>query len=154
MNEDQAITSAEITQLWAAYVNDSALICQLEYFWATVEDEDIKSLIKHGLNLAQSHKTKLTEIFNQENYPIPYGFHSNEDVNLNAPRLYSDAFVLYYLQQGSKTASQAYNVSLSLAGREDVYNFFSECLQEQSELLKKLIQFAIQSPLCCISITS
>lgn len=136
--ENQSLTSAEITQLWAAYMNDAALTCQLQYFLAKTEDEDIKQLVTHGLNLAESHVTKMTEIFNKENYPIPYGFNLDEDVDVNAPRLYSDTYTLYYLQQGSQIAMQAYSVSLGLAGREDVYNFFSDCLQEQIEFLKMI----------------
>ncbi|MFD1361849.1 DUF3231 family protein [Lentibacillus salinarum] len=136
--ENQSLTSAEITQLWAAYMNDCALECQLQYFWAKVEDEDVKTVVQQGLELAQSHIPKIADLFKKENFPIPYGFKLDEDVDINAPRLYSDHFVLYYLQQGAKTAMQAYGVSLSLVGREDVYHYFSQCHREQDELLKQV----------------
>ncbi|SFB21740.1 Protein of unknown function [Lentibacillus halodurans] len=143
-DKSQGLTSADITQLWAVYMNDCALECQLQYFSEIVKDEDIKSLVQHGLNLTQSHIPKITEIFNSERYPIPYGFKLDEDVDINAPRLYSDAYILYYLQQGAQTAIQAYSINLSLAGREDVYNYFSECLQEQDEWLK-MVNTVLQS---------
>ncbi|QKY71553.1 DUF3231 family protein [Lentibacillus sp. CBA3610] len=134
--ENQSLTSAEITQLWAAYMNDNALECQLQYFLMKVNDEDIQLILQKSLNVVQSHILQITEIFNKESYPIPYGFSLDDDVDVNAPKLFSDAYILNYLQQGFKTALEAFSISLSLAGREDVYNFFSECLREQDELLK------------------
>lgn len=144
LENNQSLTSAEITQLWVIYMQDSAVTCQLQYFLAITNDEDITQLVQHGLNLAQSHITKITEIFNQEQYPIPYGFNTDEDVNISAPRLYSDSFSLYYLQQGAIISMQAHSVSLGLAGREDVYHFFSECLMEQITFLK-MINDVLQS---------
>ncbi|TFJ93270.1 DUF3231 family protein [Lentibacillus salicampi] len=137
-NVEHSLTSAEITQLWAAYMQDCALMCQLQYFLVKTEDNEIKQLVQHGLDLPQSHIPTLTEIFNKENYPIPYGFNLDEDTDVNAPKLYSDSYTLYYLQQGAQIATQAYSISLGLAGREDVYNYFSECLQEQIEFLKMI----------------
>ncbi|ALX48836.1 DUF3231 family protein [Lentibacillus amyloliquefaciens] len=136
--ENQSLTSAEITQLWTTYMNDTGLICQLEYFSAHTEDEEVKQLVMHGLKLAQSHVTKIQEIFNKEIYPIPYGFNLNEDVDVSAPKLYSDSYTLYYLQQGAQLAIQAHSVSLGLAGREDIYHFFSGCVQEHIEFVKMI----------------
>ncbi|WP_164669800.1 DUF3231 family protein [Virgibacillus doumboii] len=130
------LTSAEITQLWTAYMNDAALICQLQYFLAKVEDNDIRPIIQHNLKLAQSHVVKISEIFNKEDYPIPYGFKLEEDVDVNAPKLYSDTYYLYYMQEGSKVTLQGYGISLSLAVRDDVYSYFYECIQEAGGLLK------------------
>ncbi|SFE01844.1 Protein of unknown function [Lentibacillus persicus] len=135
-NANQSLTSAEITQLWTTYMNDAGLICQLEYFTAQTEDEAIKQAAMHGLELAQSHINKIEDIFNKEDYPIPYSFKLKEDVDVNAPRLFSDSYLLYYLHQGAQVAIQAHSVSLGLAGREDVYDLFSDCLQEQISFIK------------------
>ena len=54
------LTSAEITSIWTAYMNDSGLICQLQYFLAKAEDEEIRPLIQQALELAQGNVTALT----------------------------------------------------------------------------------------------
>ncbi|HLR63561.1 MAG TPA: DUF3231 family protein [Lentibacillus sp.] len=136
--ENQSLTSAELTQLWSTYVNDCALACQLQYLLAKTEDNEASQLVQHGLNLAQSHITKIRDIFNNENYPVPYGFNLDEDVDVNAPRLYSDSFTLNYMHQSVQVAMQAHSVSLSLTGREDVYNFFAESLKDLIEFLKTI----------------
>jgi hypothetical protein len=96
------LTSAEVQALWTSYINDSAIACQFKYFLTIVEDEEIKPLVKQALDIAQGNLKTLTEIFNKEKYPIPYGFKLNEDVDVNAPRLYSDTYFLNYLHQASQ----------------------------------------------------
>ena len=132
------LTSAEITNLWTSYMNDKAAICQLKYFEAKCVDKDIKPLIEHALSISQSHITKITDIFNKETYPIPYGFNLEEDVDISAPRLYSDTFVLTYLEQMGKIGLNLYSGYLSYATRDDVYQFFSDCLAEGDGLLKQV----------------
>ena len=44
-------------------------------------------------DLSNQHFTELTNLFNQEELTIPDGFTDN-DVNINAPRLFADSFYL------------------------------------------------------------
>lgn len=49
------LTSAEITALWASYINDTAIACHFKYFLTIVEDEKIKALVKHAFEIAQGN---------------------------------------------------------------------------------------------------
>jgi hypothetical protein len=140
------LTSAEISQLWSAYMNDSLSICVLTYFLEKAEDPEIRSIIESALGIAQNHVKKLTFIFKKEDFPIPYGF-GEEDVNPTAPRLFSDSYFLYYLQQWSTIGIQAYGISLSLATRSDVFDYFSDCLDDSKSLLKKSINVLLSKGL-------
>ncbi|ALX49811.1 DUF3231 family protein [Lentibacillus amyloliquefaciens] len=131
------LTSAEITHLWTAYMNDTALICQLKYFLAKVEDEEIRPVIQHTIDVTNRHIETLTGIFNKENYPIPYGFKMDEDVDITAPRLYADTFFLGYLHNVGQIASQAYSISLSLSTRADIYRYFAEGHKEMTEITRQ-----------------
>ncbi len=119
-------------------MNDTALTCQFQQFLAKVEDEEIRPLIQQALDLAQGNIKTLTEIFNKEDYPIPYGFKMDEDVNVTAPRLFSDTYVLNYLHQGAQITLQAYSISLSLAVRADVYSYFNECISQLTDFLREV----------------
>ncbi|MEH7086950.1 DUF3231 family protein [Neobacillus drentensis] len=130
------LTSAEISQLWSAYMNDSLSICVLKYFLAKAEDPEIRLVVEYALGLAEAHIKKLTVIFKGEKFPIPYGF-KEEDVDITAPRLFSDPYFLYYLLQWSSLGLEAYSISLSLATRSDVFDYFSECIDDSKKLLKK-----------------
>ncbi|SFA94480.1 Protein of unknown function [Lentibacillus halodurans] len=128
------LTSAELSQIWTSYQNDTASICILKYFLNIVEDPDISALLERALHLSQTHIEKLTDIFNEENYPIPVGFSENKELNIEAPRLFSDQYLLHFMYQMSEISLNAYSVAKSLAVRSDIDTYFSGCLTEAGEL--------------------
>jgi hypothetical protein len=130
------LTSAELGQLWTQYLNDSASICLLTYFAEKAEDNEIKPIIEHALNLSKIHVQKIISIFNEENHAIPHGFKIEEDVDLTAPRLYSDSYVLNFVHNMAKIGLTSYPGSLSVAVREDITEFYMECLRETKQLYK------------------
>ncbi|QGH36218.1 DUF3231 family protein [Gracilibacillus salitolerans] len=131
------LTSAEITQLWNTYMNDSATICHLEHELHNAEDEQIKPMIQHALAISKSHIKRVTELLNKEGYPVPHGFKLDEDVHTTSPRLFSDAYSLIAINELGKVGLNAYSMALSVAVREDVYTFFSDCLRESDNVIKK-----------------
>lgn len=141
------LTSAEITSLWASYINDTAISCKFKYFLTTVEDEEIKPLIKQAFDIAQGNLKTQTEIFKKEKYPIPYGFKLNEDVDVSAPRLYSDSYILNYLHQSAQIALLGYSVNLSLAVRADIYSHFNECISQLTKFLREVKELLLSKGL-------
>ncbi|MFD1362897.1 DUF3231 family protein [Lentibacillus salinarum] len=133
-HESVKLTSAELSQLWISYQNDTASICILTYFLQTAEDSAAQSLLEHALKLSQTHVDKLTAIFNAEQYPIPIGFSENQDLNMEAPRLFSDQYLLHFMFQMSQVSLNAYSVAKSLAVRSDIDTYFAECLSESNKL--------------------
>jgi hypothetical protein len=128
------ITSAEIAQLWAQYLNDSGSICILTYFLEKTEDTEIKPVIEYALELSTKHIETLTSIFTEEKYAIPHGFKIEEDVDLTAPRLYSDNYVLNFIHQMSMVGLTTYSASLSASTRADITDFYMECISETMQL--------------------
>ncbi|WHY69492.1 DUF3231 family protein [Neobacillus sp. SuZ13] len=143
----EQLTSTEITALWTSYINDTAIACQFKYFLTIVEDEEIKALVKHAFEIAQGNLKTLTEIFNKEKYPIPYGFKLIEDINVNAPRLYSDTYFLNYLHHASQIALQGYSIHLSVSVRADVYSHFSECISQLINFLRDVKELLLSKGL-------
>jgi hypothetical protein len=130
------VTSSELSQLWGAYMNDSLTSCMLKYFVNIVEDTEIRPIVEFALNKAQLRLDQLTTKFNNEKYPVPYGF-TDEDVNTKAPRLYTDIYILNFLNQMGSMGMNAFNMAISFSARHDIYSFFSEGLREFNELHKK-----------------
>lgn len=127
------LTAAEISQLWGSYQNDTLAICMLRYFLNHVEDTEIRPLLQHALDLSQAHIPKLTAFFQEEGNAVPQGV-TEDDVNESAPRLFSDTYMLMYMQQVGKLSLNAYSVAVANATRQDLHNYFSECLREYAEL--------------------
>jgi hypothetical protein len=141
------LTAGEIGQLWVQYLNDSASICVLSFFLEKAEDEEIKPLIKYALELSQSHIQKVTAILTEEKNVVPYGFSIKEDVDLSAPRLYSDSFVLNFLNQMSKIGLTTYAGSTAASVRSDIRSYYMECLTETMELFKKSTEILLSKGL-------
>ncbi|MCM3586929.1 DUF3231 family protein [Mesobacillus maritimus] len=141
------LTAGEVTQLWAQYMNDSGSVCMLTYFAEKAEDEDIKPLIEYALKISQNHIEKLTSIFKEEKFAIPYGFKVEEDVNLQAPRLYSDSYALTFVHQMAMIGLTNYAAAVSASVREDISDYYMECLSETMELFKKAKQVLLQKGL-------
>lgn len=133
------LTSSEIANLWTQYMNDSLSICILTHSIEKAKDQDIKQVLEFALSLAESHIVKITEFFNQSNFPVPIGFSIEEDVNLNAPALFTDAFILNYLHVMTLLGLTGYAGAVATSSREDQLDYFIQCNIETMELQKRVI---------------
>lgn len=60
-----------------------------------------------------------------------------EDVDLTAPRLYSDGFVLNYINQMSKVGLTLYGAAVATSVRNDIKTYYMDCLTKTMELYKR-----------------
>lgn len=131
------LTSAEMGKLWTTYVGNSLARCVLNYYLQHIDDQDIKKVIKNALNLSETFVENIKEIFIQENFPIPIGY-TQEDVNLDAPRLFSDEFYLHYLKYTSKAGMSIYSIAIPIMTREDIRDFFINALNSTVNLITEV----------------
>ncbi|MCK0473976.1 DUF3231 family protein [Halalkalibacter sp. APA_J-10(15)] len=138
-NNNIRLSAAELSELWASYMNDSMSACVLKYFSNKVEDGDIRPVIDKALKLSLNHVDVIESIFKKEDYPIPIGFSQEHDVDINAPRLYADGYFLNYIKQMAQISMNNYSMAISLTAREDIYDYFSKCFVESNQLHKMAI---------------
>ena len=136
-NVTERLTSAEIGKLWATYMGNSMAKCILSYYLQHVEDENIKNLLENALKLTEEFLKTIKGIFEKENFPIPKGF-TEEDVNLNAPRLFEDEYYVHYLKYAAKAGMSIYNVGIPLVYRKDVNEFFRYCMDSTMDLMDQI----------------
>lgn len=127
------LTSSEIASLWASYIQNSMAVQILKYFLNTVEGSEIRAVIEKAHSLADHVVTDINKVFDEEEIPIPEGF-SDKDVNLEAPRLYTDSFMLVYINHMSKAGMLGTTGFLSMSARRDIRKFYKEILSEISDL--------------------
>ncbi|HEX7057036.1 MAG TPA: DUF3231 family protein [Bacilli bacterium] len=131
------LTSAEQGKLWATYLGNTMSICILRYALQHMEDQQIKAIAQKALDLTGQFAQSIKDIFMREGYPIPQGF-TDEDVNLGAPKLFSDEFYLFLLKYDGKIGLNLYGIAVSLCTRADVRAFFTQCWNSTAELLKQV----------------
>ncbi|MBM7600224.1 hypothetical protein JOC34_002615 [Virgibacillus halotolerans] len=143
MNEKKInLTSSEIASLWTGYMNDSMSKCVLGFMLKYIEDPDIKPVIQYTYDLTLEHLEQLLVIFEQENFAVPSGF-TEQDVNMNAPWLFSDVFCLTYVNHMAKVGMLSYSGFVSMSYREDIRNYFTKSLNETATLYNQSLEIAL-----------
>jgi hypothetical protein len=133
------LTSAEIANLWTQYINDSSSICILTHSIDKAVDPDIKGVLEFALGLAKSHIEKIKAFLSEDNYPIPKGFSVEEDVNLGAPPLFTDKFMLVYMHVMALLGLTGYAGAVATSTREDQITYFIKCNHETMELYQRIV---------------
>jgi hypothetical protein len=140
------LTASELSYLWTSYLADSMSVCVLKYFLVHVDDNDIKSLTTHALELSLKHVEFIRDIFIKEKIQIPQGF-TEHDVNLLVKRLFTDTFYLRYIRNMAKGGLVTYGRVLQNVYRHDIRTFYSECLIETLELDTKATTILLEKGL-------
>lgn len=139
------LTAAEISALWLQFMGDSMSICVYKYFLTIVENEEIKSILQLSLQLAESHIAKITVFFQEAEFQVPVGF-TAQDVNLGAPRLFTDEFLLFYSLIMTTHGLTAYGLAVTNCERQDIQNYFLDCIVTTKELFQKVTVAAESRP--------
>lgn len=137
------LTSSEIASIWTSFMQDSMANCVLASFLKHVEDEEIRSIVQGAYDVSATHLEKLTTIFQGEQIPTPTGFTYEHDVNLNAPRMYTDLFMLTYLNDMARMGLLGYSGFISMSARDDIRAYYREGLNETSELFERCSKAAL-----------
>ncbi|UJL47211.1 DUF3231 family protein [Virgibacillus sp. NKC19-16] len=136
------LTASELAQIWGNYMNASLYDGVLSYFKEKVEDGDIQSVIEDAHLIFQNQLTSLTDFLKNEGHPEPQGF-TNEDVNIYAPRLYTDGYMLQNAMQLGALGMNAASMAISLSAREDVYAYFSKSFSDYNAIHHKATLVAL-----------
>ena len=127
------LLSSEIAGLWNSYTGDTMIVCLLKQFLNRVDDSATRALLQQTSDLSAQHIQEVTDIFKQEKLPIPHGFDDN-DVNVDAPRIFTDAFYLTFLSFMARVGMHNYTLILNQLARSDIRAFFSKRIIEYIDL--------------------
>ncbi|MEN6348317.1 MAG: DUF3231 family protein [Syntrophomonas sp.] len=146
IQHDARLTSSEIAQLWATFMNYSLLTCIFSYFEKVAQKPPVKELMADTLSRMQKRVSFVAETFSRENIPIPMGF-TDQDVNLSAPALFSDEFLLHYLRNMIRVGMTLNALNINMATRPDILNFYNTVLQSIMQTNDKVIELQLSKGL-------
>lgn len=142
-HNDIKLTAGEIATLWSQYQSDTMAICVLKHFLSKVEDSDLYPVLQYALDRSQHHVKVISEIFDADKFPLPVGF-TDDDVNINAPPLFSDIFVAMYIRHMAILGMAAGTVAVGMCARADASRLFMEIVAETVELHNKARQLLLE----------
>lgn len=140
-NKDR-LTSSEISNLWTHYIRETLQVCVIKYKLLTIKDPEVHKIFLIALELSEKHIEIMRNIFSEANFPTPIGF-TDEDVNLDAPPLFTDLYCLEYIHTMTMHGAQAYSLAFSVSIREDIRNFYYQCNIDTMNLYNKSIEVLI-----------
>ncbi|GGH84116.1 hypothetical protein JOD43_001916 [Pullulanibacillus pueri] len=135
-NAKAQLTAAEIQGLWSNYMADSMALVFIKQFLGHCKDRDIISVLKHAIKLSTSHLKFISQTFENEGIAIPRGY-SDSDYNPEAPPLFTDSFLLFYIKNMTKTGLATYGAFLSGSSREDIRTYTTESLETTADLFNQ-----------------
>lgn len=142
-NKKLPLVATEIAGLWTTYEINSLSLCMHKHFLKNVDDKKTKALIQEALELSEKHNKDISNIFSLENIPTPLGF-GESDVNLDAPRLFTDTFYLFYLSNMASFGIDGYSLITRYVARSDIRRFFQDCIAEAGELYGKVVDLCLE----------
>src|SRR5690625_1858611 len=127
------LTSGEVSHLWTTYYFESLQKCGVRFFLQHVDDEKIKELLEGMLKLSDKRIKQVTKIFTKEGYPLPRGF-TDGDLNLKAPRLFSDILYINYSMETLKMELTTYSLPMLAAVKPEIQDFYYEVMQDTQQI--------------------
>lgn len=116
-------TSAEINHLWSTYFAESLSKTMLKHMVAKSKDPDFHNVLKSALDLSSQNILLMKDLFNKIEHPIPDAFGEN-DVNVNAPALFDEAFMVRYTRLMTKFILSNYSMAFGESTRSDFRELF------------------------------
>jgi hypothetical protein len=125
MPEKPALTSSELGVLWITYQQKTMVKRMLEYLIKHADDEQAKTIMEDLYHEISSIPDEIKDIFQQEGAAVPIGF-TQEDVNLDAPKLYENGFDITLIRMVKEISMGMHTLNITMSYREDVIELFQK----------------------------
>lgn len=135
----ETLTANEISNAWSAFMKNSMEIKFFAYFAETTEDPEISAMVVKMLNHRKRGTRYLEVIFQTENFAVPLGF-TDEDVSINAPKVFSDSFILSFCYDIVLFSISVFSSALLDCVRTDIREYFEQSLEENIKVRKEIIE--------------
>jgi len=120
-----SLTSTEIGVLWFQYMVDTMSLCVEKFSAAKEQDDQVRPIYQDALSIMEKTTAQIRQIFQNESIPLPQGF-TDDDINLDAPALYSDTYRLQYVKFKVNLRMAANGLAMAESSRSDVRKLYRD----------------------------
>ena len=136
------LTVTEISNIWSTFLKISMELRLFQYFNASADDMEIKNVTEKLVNHCEQGLNELHKIFKKEKLTAPIGF-TEEDVIIDAHKVFSDTFMLYFCHDITMLSMSTYPSALSDCSRRDVREFFQIVINFSMETQNELVDLMV-----------
>ncbi|MCM3544504.1 DUF3231 family protein [Priestia megaterium] len=123
MKSKNPISSSELGTLWLTYQEKTMILRVLEYFIEKSDDQQAKNIMGGLWQQLSYYVTKIKKIFQEQGIVIPIGF-NQEDVNLEAPKLYDNGFDIMFVRILKEISMGMYTLNMNMAYQDEVMEIY------------------------------
>ncbi|NMH67944.1 DUF3231 family protein [Bacillus sp. RO3] len=123
MQDKNPLSSSEIGSLWLTYQEKTLILRILEYFIEKADDREARNILGGLWQELNNYVMDMKKIFEREGVPVPIGFH-NEDVHLEAPKLYDNGFDIMFVRVLKEVSMGMYTMCINMAYRSDIMTLY------------------------------
>lgn len=137
------LTSSELATLWIVYQKKTLMLRVIESFLANNQDPEAIEILQSFHTQEGAFVNELVNLFTQEGAAVPIGYTEN-DVNVEAPKLFDDIYEIMYLRTMMKVASGLHALHISMAYRKDIMELYKKFSAFAEDTCEKATQFLLQ----------
>src|SRR5690625_4671072 len=124
------LSCGEISSLWIGYQYESLHRCGITFFLQHVKDDHIRKILEDALTLTNKRIEHTKELFMKYDQLLPIGFSVESDVNIQAPRLFSDELYLHYITNTIQLELVNYTLSMRGAMNQDILTYYHQVIKD------------------------
>lgn len=110
--------------------------------WAIWQIRELEQLFAVWQVETNDSLNLLITLFQKESIPVPVGI-TSEDVDLHAPRLFSDKYYILYAIHMGRFALQTYSMAYTQSSRKDIREFFRHYLERLMLVNQKITDLSV-----------
>ena len=119
------LTSTEIGILWFQYMGETMALCLEKFSAAKEQDDQVRQIYQDTVSLIEKTIAQIRQMFQNEGIPLPLGF-TDDDVNLDAPALYSSIYYLQYIKFKINLRMAMNGLAMAESTRADVRKLYRD----------------------------
>jgi hypothetical protein len=109
--------------LWLTYNEKTLIMRMLEYFIEKSDDQQAKNILGGLWQELNFYVLQMEEIFKNQGMAKPAGY-TNEDVNLEAPKLYDNGFDIMFVRILKEVSMGMYTINMNMSYNDKIMQIY------------------------------
>lgn len=136
------LTVSEVSNMWSSYLKNSMELQFFTYFFQTAEDRKVRKIVGRLLHQSGKNLKQLQDFFHKESISVPLGF-TDEDININAGKVFSDHFILFFCHDITQLSLSTYPSALGESTRKDIRDYFEITLKFTLKIQNEIVDLML-----------
>jgi len=143
MKDKNPISASEVGTLWLTYQEKTMILRIIEYFIEKSDDQQAKNIMGGLWQELSYYITKIKKIFQEQGIAIPVGF-NQEDVNLEAPKLYDNGFDIMFVRILKEISMGMYTLNMNMAYQDNVMEIYEGLTSTTQKIYKSSTLYLLE----------